>query len=215
MPSEGGILYEVSLSDQSLGITLMPDRDDLGAVISGFFQHDGMILNAEKLRKIALNDRIVAIQGKNVEREEFDTIMKLLRKKKRPIKITFERKPAPSNLVISWNEVLSDLNALYIYLRFLKRKRCYLCYIWMSFVIEVNRLGHLEEKERESAIISIMNTYIYENGLYSSCLYYTFPVPVSQWKNYHEIEYYFHNIKVELCNRVKSLSWMGFISSPE
>lgn len=212
---QGRILYEVSLNEQSLGITLVSDSDEKGALVSGFFQLDGTILCAEKLRKIALTDRIISIQGRNVENEDFDTIMDILRKKKRPIKIVFERGLIPSNLVISWNEVKSNLNSLFIYLRFLRRKRLYLCYIWLSFVIEVERLGLLDPDGQQQATDSILNTYIKENGIYSSCLFYSLPVPYTQWKKVEEALYYFHNIKTELLNRVMTLSWAGFIYSPE
>ena len=50
---EGRILYEVSLDEQSLGITLASDSDERGAIVSGFFQLNEHILCAERLRKIA------------------------------------------------------------------------------------------------------------------------------------------------------------------
>lgn len=212
---EGRILYEVLLDEQSLGITLASDSDERGAIVSGFFQLNEHILCAERLRKIALTDRIISIQGKNVENEDFDTIMDILRKKKRPVKIVFERGPIPSDLVISWNEVKSNLNSLFIYLRFLKRKRLYLCYIWLSFVIEVERLGLVDQDTRQRDMNSILNTYIKKDGMYSACLFYTFPVPYTQWKTVEQVLYYFHNMKAELLNRVMTLSWAGFSNSPE
>lgn len=212
---EGRILYEVSLEEQSLGITLVSYSDEKGAVVSGFFQLDNTILCAERLRKIALLDRIVSIQGKNVEDEDFDTIMDILRKKKRPVKIVFERGLISSDLVISWNEVKSNLDSLYIYLRFLKRKRLYFCYIWLSFIIEVERLGILDEKSRDEAVDVVLNTYIKEDGIYSSCLFYKYPIPYQNWSKVEEALYCFHNIKAELLNRVRTLSWAGFIYSPE
>ena len=212
---EGRILYEVSLEEQSLGITLASDNDERGAIVSGFFQLNGQILCAERLRKIALTDRIISIQGKNVENEDFDTIMDILRKKKRPIKIVFERGPIPSHLVISWNEVKSNLNSLFIYLRFLKRKRLYLCYIWLSFVIEVERLGLVDQDTRQRDMNTILNTYIKETGMYSACLFNTSPTPYTQWKTAEQMLYFFHNMKAELLKRVMTLSWAGFSNSPE
>ena len=69
----------------------MPSQEDMGARVDGFYQLDGKVLQAEESMKVALFDRVVAVQGKSVEGYDFGRILKQLHTKKRPIRITFER----------------------------------------------------------------------------------------------------------------------------
>ena len=207
--------FDVVFNNQSLGLTFTPEKDDLGAVVNGFYHLDNEILEGESKRIVALNDKLIAIQGKSVEKESFASILKLLRKKKRPIKITFERVKGTGVLEISWNEVLSHSTELNIYLNFIRRKGLYLGSIWLTFVIEMERVLKGKGEERTANINSLWEKYVEVEGEFTDRMYYS---PSSNFKknpSISEKSYYLSNMKIEMRDRVIRSSWMGFVQSPE
>ena len=58
--------YDVSFNNASLGITFVEKDDSSKVIVDGFYQEDGKLFEAEMSMQIALNDRVVAVQGKSV-----------------------------------------------------------------------------------------------------------------------------------------------------
>lgn len=207
--------FDVIFNNQSLGLTFTPEKDDMGAVVNGFYHLDNRILEGESTRIVALNDRLIAIQGKSVEKESFSSILRLLRKKKRPIKITFERVKSTGVLEISWNEVLSHSTELNIYLHFIRRKGLYLGSTWLSFVIEMERVLKGKGEERTESINLLWEQYVAKKGEFTDRMYYTPPSAFKENPSISEKSYYLSNMKIEMRDRVIRSSWMGFVQSPE
>ena len=187
----------------------------MGARVDGFYQLDGKVLQAEESMKVALFDRVVAVQGKSVEGYDFGRILKQLHTKKRPIRITFERTNNSKNAEITWNEVLSNTRETYIYLSFLRRKCVYLCSLWLAFLLEMERLNFCRGEERTAAVKKMIADYILEGGAHTRYMFYVSPLPVSKLAEPKDLEYCLHNLKVQLRDRIRKLTWDGFVASPE
>lgn len=207
--------FDVIFYHKSLGLTFCPEKDDIGAVVDGFYRLDEDILEGELSRTVALRDRIVAVQGKSVEKENFNTILQLLRSKKRPVKITFERFKGAGVLEISWNEVLSHSTDLTIYLNFLRRKGLYLCALWLTFIIKMERAIKGKGEERNAEIKKLWNEYVNPNGEFTESMFYTAPIASKSNMSLSEKSYFLSNMKIEMRDRIIRLSWNGFVQSPE
>ena len=213
--TEDRSVFDVTFEDQSLGLTFVPSQEDMGARVDGFYQLNGKVLQAEESMKVALFDRVVAVQGKSVEGYDFGRILKQLHTKKRPIRITFERTNNSKNAEITWNEVLSNTRETYIYLSFLRRKCVYLCSLWLAFLLEMERLNFCRGEERTAAVKKMIADYILEGGAHTRYMFYVSPLPVSKLAEPKDLEYCLHNLKVQLRDRIRKLTWDGFVASPE
>lgn len=207
--------YDVVFHGPSLGITFTPEKDDDGAVVDGFYQLNGNLLEAELGRIISLNDRVIAIQGKSVLGESFKYILKKLKMQKRPVKITFQRMKEPSAVEISLNEVLSKENNLNIYLSFLKRKSLYLSSIWLSFILDLEHALRISGDAHATSINSIWNKYMDDHGEFTRYMFCPINVPHNDSMSVSEKIYYLSNLKVEIRERIRKFSWVGFVQSPE
>lgn len=206
-------LFDVVFHDQALGITFTPDKDDLGAVVDGFYRMEDVVLEAEMGRIIALNDRLKAIQGKSVDMMPFKSVLQTLRTKKRPIRLTFERMKEYSAPEVSWNEVLSHVTHLNIYLSFLQRKGLFLSSKWLTFVIDIDQILKMQSEEKAEFINQLWNDYVEENGSMTSFMYYNNDSSSSLSDS--EKIFYLSNMKVEMRDRIHRISWAGFTQSPE
>lgn len=207
--------FDVVFHDSALGITFTPEREDLGAVVDGFYRMGDEILEAEISGNVALNDRVIAVQGKSVEKESFKSILKRLRTKKRPIRISFERKKETSVPEISWNEVLSHSTDLSIYQGFLQRKNLYLCSMWLSYVIDIDHVLKKQGNDKSIGIERLWHEYVDEHGEYTRFMYYSSSNQGRLGLSFSEKAFYLSNMKVEMRDRIIRLSWNSFVQSPE
>ena len=208
-------IFDVIFEDQSLGLKFLPYNDNKWAVVDGFYKLNDNVLQAEKSTKVALFDRVVAIQGKTVEGYDFNKILSLLHTKKRPIRITFERTTNRNSADISWNEVLSNTNEMYIYTAFLQRKGAFLCSVWMGFLREMEKLPFFRNEDRSQMVQRLIHDYILEEGNYTKYMFYLSPLPLSKLVDAKNMEYCLHNLKVQLRDRIRELTWNAFTASPE
>lgn len=213
--ADNRLVFDVSFEDQSLGLTFLPYNDNQEAVVDGFYQLNNRVLQAEESTKVALFDRVVAVQGKTVEGYDFNKVLNLLHTKKRPIRITFERTPNGNSADISWNEVLSNANEMCVYAAFLRRKGAYLCSIWMGFLREMEELNYFRKEDRSQRVKRLIHDYISEDGAYTRYMFYVPPLPVSKLVDAKNMEYCLHNLKIQLRDRVRELTWRAFMASPE
>ena len=213
--ADNRLVFDVSFEDQSLGLTFLPYNDNQEAVVDGFYQLNNRVLQAEESTKVALFDRVVAVQGKTVEGYDFNKVLNLLHTKKRPIRITFERMPNGNSADISWNEVLSNANEMCVYAAFLRRKGAYLCSIWMGFLREMEELTYFRKEDRSQRVKRLIHDYISEDGDYTRYMFYVPPLPVSKLVDAKNMEYCLHNLKIQLRDRVRELTWRAFMASPE
>lgn len=211
------ITYDITFKEPSLGLSFVGGADHVGAFVDGFYRSDGQLLEAENSMKIALYDRIVAIQGKLVVDSDFDTIGHLVTSKKRPIRVTFGRTKTSSPSVNSWEVVIHDDTYTRLYLSFLKRKQLYLCTIWMQFLLAVNKHSRLPESEKESYLNKILKEYVLPGGRYSALFH-----KLQESNPYLcSIEHlkdptsYIHTARITIKQEISRLSWEAFISSPE
>lgn len=77
------------------------------AYVNGFYRKRTKVLEAEDSMQIALRDRVISIQGRSVKDLPFTKVLELLRSKKRPLRLTFER--VQSLLTEeNWKDALDD-----------------------------------------------------------------------------------------------------------
>ena len=206
--------YDVSFNNASLGITFVEKDDSSKVIVDGFYQEDGKLFEAEMSMQIALNDRVVAVQGKSVSGLDFSAVMVLLHTKKRPLRITFERSVQKVVTDHNWEDVLFDKRFSSLYLSFLRRKNMYLCTVWLLYILDMERLSSTNGKQKEEFLNYLLGTYIQPQGMYSSLLS-SFTSKVTWTQNVAETEFSLHKIKVHLKERLYTLSWNCFVYSPE
>ena len=206
--------YDVSFNNASLGITFVEREDHPGVIVDGFYQEDGKLFEAEMSMQIALNDRVVAIQGKSISGLDFSAVMGLLHTKKRPLRITFERRVRKVVTDNNWEDVLFDKRFSSLYLSFLRRKNLYLCSIWLLYIMDIEHLSSTSGPQQEEFLNYILRTYIQPKGLYSSFMV-CFNSKVIWTNNATETEFNLHKIKVDMKERLYALSWNCFVHSPE
>ena len=206
--------YDVSFNNASLGITFVENDDGSTVIVDGFYQEDGKLFEAEMSMQIALNDRIIAVQGKSVAGLDFSAVMGLLHTKKRPLRITFERSEQKVVTDNNWEDVLFDKRFSSLYLSFLQRKNMYLCTVWLLYIMDMEHLSSTHVKEKEEFLNYLLGTYIQPQGMYSSLMS-AFSSKVTWTQDITEIEFCFHKIKVDLKERLYTLSWNCFVYSPE
>ena len=138
--------YDVVFENDLLGMVFVNGERDEGAYVNGFYRERTKVLEAEDSMQIALRDRVISIQGRSVKDLPFTKVLELLRSKKRPLRLTFER--VQSSLTEeNWKDALDDKHFRVLFKSFLKRKHLLLCHVWFSFVLEVNRCASLKEKK--------------------------------------------------------------------
>lgn len=202
--------YDVVFENDLLGMVFVNGERDEGAYVNGFYRKRTKVLEAEDSMQIALRDRVISIQGRSVKDLPFTKVLELLRSKKRPLRLTFER--VQSSLTEeNWKDALDDKHFRVLFKSFLKRKHLLLCHVWFSFVLEVNRCASLPESEREEALDSLFRLYLQSDGKYSSYMHLdSVPILVS-----NDFDSFLQSSKLELENRLFRLSWNGFLQSTE
>lgn len=202
--------YDVVFENDLLGMVFVNGERDEGAYVNGFYRERTKVLEAEDSIQIALRDRVTSIQGRSVKDLPFSKVLELLRSKKRPLRLTFER--VQSSLTEeNWKDALSDKHFQVLFKSFLKRKHLLLCHVWFSYVLEVNRCASLPESEREKAWNSLFRLYLQSDGKYSSYMHFeSVPIFVSS-----DFDSFLQSSKLQLENRLFRLSWNGFLQSTE
>ena len=210
----GRKFYDIIFYDESLGISFNRGKNDVGAYVDGFYQVDHQILEAERSRKESLYDKVIAIQGKNVEYDNFKDILHLFRSKSRPVKVTFAKYFVSNSVEISWNAVMNDSYYLNFYSNFIKEKNLFLCGKWISFIIDLFSTTFLKGVELETKVDKLWLDYVDINGKNTPYMFFksSQPLPIS---NTTEKLYYLNIMKTKIYNRINRLSWYAFVNSAE
>lgn len=210
------VTYDVTFREQSLGILFISGPNNKGAIVDGFYRLENQVLEAERSMQIALNDFVVAIQGKSVINSSLESIEELLVSKKRPIKVRFGISTNLSS-VSTWENVIRNDIYIHAYLYFLKRKSAYMCTVWMQFLLAVNKYSAMSKPDNEEYFNKIHKEYLLPGGKYYEIIqmFHECDSKLKDEKIVNDPITYIHTLKTITKMKIKQLTWNAFTLSPE
>ena len=210
------VTYDVTFREQSLGILFISGPNHRGAIVDGFYRLDNQLLEAERSMQIALNDFVVAIQGKSVINSSLESIEELLVSKKRPIKVRFGVSTNLSS-VSTWENIIRNDVYNRAYLSFLKRKSTYMCIVWMQFLLAVNKHATMSKPDNEEYFNKIRREYLLPGGKYYEVMQMLneCDFKLKDEKIINNLITYIHTLKTIIKIKIKQLTWNAFVLSSE
>lgn len=153
--------YYINFNQINIGLNLLPNRSNRGVYVSSFYRGtDGSRLEGEASEHIQPGDHVITVATHDVRKLTLDDVTDMIKQSSRPLTIKFRKRVFPVSQLISFQNVMKNVEYRNIYIQFCKRIGLPTSVHRINFYLELQQFKDLPEKDQPIQASLLIDKYL-------------------------------------------------------